>query len=109
MSTPTVMPDPSFVLTCLFAFALTLGLLIKFWLSSRQVRHVSSHRSVVPAAFTQTISLTAHQKAADYTVAKVRLGLLEMTLGAVVLLGWTLLGGLSVLNERLVQWMGNGM
>jgi STE24 endopeptidase len=109
MSTPTVMPDPSFVLTCLFAFTLTLGLLIKFWLSSRQVRYVSSHRSVVPAAFTQTISLAAHQKAADYTVAKVRLGLLEMTLGAVVLLGWTLLGGLSVLNERLAQGMGNGM
>jgi STE24 endopeptidase len=63
----------------------------------------------VPQAFAQTISLTAHQKAADYTIAKARLGLLEMALGAAVLLGWTLLGGLSSLNEVLVQWLGQGM
>ncbi|BCO28550.1 protease HtpX [Rhodoferax lithotrophicus] len=103
------MTDLSFAFTCLFTAALVLGLLIKFWLSSRQIRHVALHRSAVPTAFSKTISLDAHQKAADYTLAKARLGLLEMTLETVVLLAWTLLGGLSALNEVLAQWLGNSM
>lgn len=103
------MSDPSFVLTLVFTAALVLSLLVKFWLSARQIRHVAAHRAAVPAAFSQTISLSAHQKAADYTLAKARLGLLEMALGAAVLLGWTLLGGLSVLNQMLAPWLGQGM
>jgi len=101
--------NPSLTLTMAFAAALLLSLLLKFWLSSRQVRHVALHRDAVPAAFAQTITLAAHQKAADYTLAKARLGLLEMALGAAVLLGWTLLGGLSALNVALMQWLGAGM
>ncbi len=104
-----LLSDPSLSLTLAFAAALAIGLLLKFWLSSRQIRHVAQHRSQVPAAFTQTISLAAHQKAADYTLTKARLGLLEMALGTAVLLGWTLLGGLSALNLALMQWLGSGM
>jgi STE24 endopeptidase len=103
------MSDPSLALTLLFVAALVASLLIKFWLSARQIRHVASHRDAVPPAFSQTISLTAHQKAADYTLAKTRLGLLEVALGAALLLGWTLLGGLSALNQMLVPWLGQGM
>ena len=98
----------SISLSLVFAAALALSLVLKFWLGSRQIRHVAQHRDAVPAAFAHTISLAAHQKAADYTVAKARLGLLEMALGAAVLLGWTLLGGLSSLNQALVQAMGLG-
>lgn len=101
--------NPSLFLSALFACTVALGLLVKFWLSSRQIRHVAQHRHQVPAAFAQTISLAAHQKAADYTVAKARLGLLEMALGAAVLLGWTLLGGLSTLNQYLIELLGVGM
>ena len=82
---------------------------MKFWLSSRQVRHVAQHRDTVPQAFAQFISLEAHQKAADYTVAKARLGLLELALGTAVLLGWTLLGGLSLVMDALMQGLGAGM
>ncbi len=103
------MSDPSFAFTLVFAAALVLSLLVKFWLNARQIRHVATHRAAVPAAFTQTISLTAHQKAADYTVAKARLGLLEMALAAALLLGWTLLGGLTALNNLTSQWLGQGM
>ncbi len=85
-------------LTLLFAAALLASLLVKFWLSTRQMRHVAAHRDAVPAAFAQTISLAAHQRAADYTLAKGRFGLLSMAFGAVVLLGWTLLGGVDTLN-----------
>ena len=101
--------SPSFTLSIAFAIALVLGLAVKFWLASRQIRHVALNRNAVPGAFASQISLSAHQKAADYTIAKSRLGLLELALGTVVLLGWTLLGGLSALNNALLQWMGGGM
>ncbi|HET7795696.1 MAG TPA: M48 family metallopeptidase [Rhizobacter sp.] len=91
----------STVLTLLFAAALMASLLVKFWLSTRQMRHVATHRNAVPPAFAQTITLAAHQKAADYTLAKGRFGLLSTAFGAAVLLGWTLLGGLDALNLLL--------
>jgi len=103
------MPSASLVFTMVFAIALVAGLVVKFWLASRQVRHVARHRDAVPGAFQQAITLSAHRKAADYTVAKTRFGLLEMAWGAALLLGWTLLGGLDLLNRLLLDWMGGGM
>ncbi|WP_137896588.1 M48 family metallopeptidase [Ramlibacter sp. 2FC] len=97
---------PSPLLTLVFAVALLTSLVLKFWLATRQVRHVARHRAAVPAAFASRIPLAAHQKAADYTIAKARLGLLELALGAVVLLGWTLLGGLHALNQALLAALG---
>jgi STE24 endopeptidase len=109
-SLPMTAPySPSLALTLIFALTLVLGLLFKFWLAARQIRHVAGHREIVPAAFANTITLAAHQKAADYTIAKSRFGLLELAVGAVVLIGWTLLGGLNALNQALAQWLGKGM
>jgi STE24 endopeptidase len=88
-------------LTLLFAAALLASMLVKFWLATRQMRHVAAHRGEVPRSFAPSISLEGHQKAADYTLAKGRFGLLTMALGAAVLLGWTLLGGLDALNGAL--------
>jgi STE24 endopeptidase len=93
---------PSLPLTILFAVALLVSLLVKFWLATRQMRHVAAHRGTVPAAFAQTVTLAAHQRAADYTLAKGRLGLLSTAFGTAVLLGWTLLGGLDALNGWLL-------
>lgn len=95
------MTDYSLVFTGVFSAMLVLGLLAKFYLASRQIRHVARHSGAVPAAFANTISLEAHQKAADYTIAKARFGMLEMGFGAAVLLGWTLLGGIDTLNQAL--------
>ncbi|TFY97581.1 M48 family metallopeptidase [Ramlibacter humi] len=95
--------------TLAFAVALLAGLAVKFWLATRQVRHVARHREQVPADFASTVTLSAHQKAADYTVAKSRVGLLETAWGTAVLLGWTLLGGLNALNQLLLGWLGPGM
>lgn len=86
------------ILTLAFSAALVASLVIKFWLASRQMRYVAAHRDAVPGVFAQTISLPSHQRAADYTLAKGRLGLLAMAFGAAVLLGWTLLGGVDTLN-----------
>jgi STE24 endopeptidase len=95
------MTDFSYAWTLAFAAALVMGLVVKFYLATRQIRHVIRHRDAVPAAFAGTISLQSHQKAADYTVAKARFGLLEMAFGAAVLLGWTLLGGIDMLNRAI--------
>ena len=91
----------SFYLTLLFAAALLGSLLLKFWLATRQMRHVARHRDSVPAPFDRTVRLGAHQRAADYTLAKARFGLLTTAFGAAVLLGWTLLGGLDALNAAV--------
>ena len=92
---------PSEALTLLFAAALLASIALKFWLVGRQMRHVAAHRDAVPEPFRNTVSLAAHQKAADYTLAKGRFGLLATAFGAAVLLGWTLLGGLDALNAVL--------
>jgi STE24 endopeptidase len=97
------------VFTALFAATLVVGLVLKFWLATRQIRHVTQHRAAVPTAFAERITLAAHQKAADYTIAKARLGILELAFGAAVLLCWTLLGGLDLLNQALLAWLGAGL
>ncbi len=99
----------SIVTTLAFAVALCASLVLKFWLSSRQIRHIAQHRATVPAAFADKISLTAHQKAADYTVTKTRFGTLELAWGAALVVAWTLLGGLAALNHMLVDTLGHGL
>jgi STE24 endopeptidase len=101
--------NASLILTLLFAAALVLGLLTKFWLATRQIRHIAAHREAVPKAFEGSISLAAHQKAADYSITKLRFGLLETAFSAAVLLGWTLLGGLDALNQGLLSVIRPGM
>ena len=101
--------SPSLLLSLAFAAALLLSLAVRFWLASRQIRHVARHRDLVPQPFASRITVAAHQKAADYTITKARLGMLEMALSGAVLLAWTLLGGLDALNQALLTAIGGGM
>ena len=103
------MTNPSLAMTLALAAVLVANLLTKLWLSGRQVRHVAQHRAHVPDAFAHTISLEAHQKAADYTLAKSRVGLIDLALDAITLMAWTLLGGLDLLNQVTLNWLGEGM
>lgn len=96
-------------MTVVFTVFLVASVLTRLWLASRQIRHVQRHRGELPADFIGSVSTVAHQKAADYTAAKGRLGMLEMAAGTTVLLGWTLLGGLDALNHLLLGWLGGGM
>jgi STE24 endopeptidase len=109
MNDASPLSSPSLALTIAFAVSLVSALLLKFWLATRQMRHVAQHRAVVPTAFSAQISLEAHHKAADYTLAQGRLGLLELAFGTALTLGWTLLGGLSLLNQGLMRWMAPGL
>ena len=90
------------VLSLAFSGAVLASLLVKFWLATRQMRHVAAHRGAVPAPFAGTVPLEAHQKAADYTLAKLRLGIVSDAFGGAVLIAWTLLGGLDALNRWMV-------
>ncbi|MFT3802944.1 MAG: M48 family metallopeptidase [Burkholderiaceae bacterium] len=87
--------------TLLFLAALCVSSLVRLWLSTRQARHVIHHRDRVPEAFADRIPLHAHQRAADYTVARQRLGLVDLMIGAVFVVGLTLLGGLQALHDGL--------
>ena len=99
----------AYTFTLVFTSLLVLNLLLKFWLSSRQMRHVAQHRAAVPEAFAATIDTAAHHKAADYTIAKLRLGHWDMALDTAMLVMWTLLGGLSLLDQWLLDLLGPGM
>ena len=100
------MDTASLAFTAVFCTLLVLGLLTRFALASRQIRHVARHRDQVPTPFDATIALDAHRKAADYTIAKARFGLLATAFETAVLIGWTLLGGLNALNLALLDLMG---
>jgi STE24 endopeptidase len=90
------------VVALVFAAALLITTGLKLWLLARQLRHVRAHRDAVPAPFAAQVPLAAHQKAADYTLAKGRLGAAGLLINAALLVGWTLLGGLDLLNT----WVG---
>jgi STE24 endopeptidase len=92
----------------IFLAALTLSTALRLWLDVRHLRHVIAHRERVPDNFAGRIDLADHRKAADYTVAKVRLGLLEIAVDAVVLLALTLGGGLGLIDQALRAWLGGG-
>ncbi len=85
--------------TSIFLAALAAATLTRLWLAQRQIRHVRAHRAAVPALFAGSIPLAAHQKAADYTVAKARLGIINTLLDAVILLALTLGGVLQWLSD----------
>lgn len=99
----------SLVFSVLFVAVLLLTLIVRFWLGSRHIRHVLAHRGAVPAEFAEKIPLAAHQKAADYTIAKTKLDLLMLLVGSAVLVGFTLLGGLQWLSIQLFGIIGAGM
>ncbi|CAA9892518.1 Ste24 endopeptidase [Candidatus Methylobacter favarea] len=82
--------------TIIFLIALIISYSIQFWLSGRQAAYVADHRAAVPEAFKNSVSLEAHQKAADYTVEKGRLGNIESIIGGIVLLLLTLGGGINL-------------
>lgn len=86
------------MLTLLFVVLLLVDIGVRLWLSTRQIRHVARNRDHVPPEFADRIGLPSHQRAADYTVARVRLGMFERVFDAAVLVGLTLLGGLQMID-----------
>ena len=98
----------SLAFSVLFVAFFVLTLILRFWLANRHIRHVVANRGAVPAEFTASIPLAAHQKAADYTVAKTKLGLFGLLFSSFVLIGFTLMGGLQWLAVTLLPLFGGG-
>ena len=88
-------PTFSFV----FILALCATVALRCWLAVRQLKHVSAHREAVPAQFAGRITLGSHQKAADYSMIRTRLGFLSLAIEVAVLLAFTLGGGLQLLHD----------
>jgi STE24 endopeptidase len=101
LSPATLPASPSLAFTLVFAAALLVSVALRLWLSARQSRHVARHRDTVPGQFAERIPLAAHRRAADYTLARVKLGLVETLVGAFVLVGFTVLGGIAALADLL--------
>ncbi|ALK96428.1 peptidase M48 [Massilia sp. WF1] len=99
----------SFAFSVLFVIFFMLTLVLRYWLASRHIRHVARHREQVPPEFAGRIPLEAHRKAADYTIAKTRFGLVHAIYSGLVLIGFTLLGGLQALSTALLHLTGPGM
>ena len=87
--------------TYIFLFSLFAGIFVQWFLVQKHINCVRSNRDNVPEEFNDKISLEAHQKAADYTEAKVKTGLFELMIGSALLLLWTLAGGLQLLDNWL--------
>ena len=81
----------------------------RLWLGARQMRHVAAHRDQVPGDFAAYISPESHRKAADYTLAKQRLGLAEVVVvDGVVLLALTVGGGVAAIDAQSQRLFGDG-
>lgn len=92
--------------TVIFLAFLVLGSLLQFWLARRQIIFVSAHQNAVPKAFTEKITLADHQKAAAYTLAKVRYTQIMLLVDTLIVLLWTLGGLLEYLDQiwRSLGW-----
>ncbi|SFE70553.1 M48 family metallopeptidase [Nitrosomonas sp. Nm166] len=93
--------------TLVFLIALSLTTLTQIWLAARHIRHVRAHQSKVPEKFANQINLNDHQKAADYTCAKTRVGYVGILLQVVLLLVFTLGGGLDAVSNFWVDWLND--
>ncbi|MDT8386243.1 MAG: M48 family metallopeptidase [Thiogranum sp.] len=87
----------------LFVAALAASVVLKLWLARRQIHHVRANRAQVPDAFADRIPLTDHQKAADYTLTKTRAGRIDLVYDSLLLLAWTLGGGLQLVDDLWQQ------
>jgi STE24 endopeptidase len=85
-------------LTFLFVLAVLVGTALELWLSQRQMNAVARHRAAVPGPFTGSVSADEHRKAADYTIAKVRLGRLSTVVDAALTLALTVGGGIAAVD-----------
>lgn len=85
--------------TVVFLLMATLTLGVQIWLGLRQKECVTRNRPSVPPPFDSKISLEAHQKAADYTATNIRLEIFDLIIATLLLLAWTVGGGLNLLDK----------
>ena len=78
-----------------FVAAVIAETAVRLWLTGRQIDSVRGHRDRVPDAFVGQITSEEQQRAADYTVARARVGRFATLADAIIKLALTLGGGLA--------------
>ena len=94
--------------TWIFLLGVAASVGLELWLSRRHVAHVRANRGAVPPEFSASLTLQAHQRAADYTVARTRFGMLSTVVDTALLLAFTLGGGLDLLAGWLTTLVPEG-
>ena len=79
----------------------------QLYLNRRQARWIGRHRGSVPADFAAVVTLAAHQRAADYSLARLRLAALREGVDLALNLAF-LLGGFALVYAAVVQVMVPG-
>ena len=87
------------IVTKTFLFFLFTKSLIESYLDNRNRKNILQNRNEVPEKFASQITLEEHQKAADYSIAKIKLAKVFNFIELVVLLVWTLGGGIEALDH----------
>ena len=95
--------------TFIFVAALIATMLAKLWLARRHLAHIAAHRHAVPEAFREKVQLNEHQKAADYTSTKTRFAMLSSLFDAVLLLAFTLGGGIQFIANLGNRWFDSSI
>jgi len=92
------------LITRIFLIALALKASVEAWLEAKNKNHIIKNRNEVPEKFKDVISLEEHQKAADYSVAKIKSGQIFHFIDIIILLIWTVGGGLTALDMVVGSW-----
>ena len=92
-----------------FLSVLLIATALRLWLGARHIAHVQAHRDAVPSQFSADVTLQAHRRAADYTAAKTRLGLISIVVDAAFVLWLTLGGGLQLLYDTVSAAFAPGL
>jgi len=91
----------------LFIFLLITTTIFQVWLTKRHIAHIDKNKNKVPAAFSKTISILDHKKAADYTIAKSHIGVIDLIIQAIFLYLLTLGGGINMLMDTFSTLINN--
>lgn len=92
------------VVTQIFLACLALKFIAETFLDLKNKNYILKNKHSVPEKFQNAIELKEHQKAADYSATKINTSIVFNILSYVILLVWTLGGGLNVLNEYTLQF-----
>ena len=91
----------------LFIFLLITTTIFQVWLTKRHIAHIHKNKTKVPAAFSKTISISDHKKAADYTISKSNIGIIDLFIQAIFLYLITLGGGINILTDTFSNLINN--
>ena len=91
----------------LFIFLLVTTTIFQVWLTKRHIVHIQKNKNKVPSAFSKTISISDHKKAADYTVSKSYIGIIDLFIQAIFLYLITLGGGINIITNIFSNLINN--